>query len=108
MTGCGRIAGVHSTVWIFAISAELISRALSNSCSSVQSGAACASRSQMWLCSSVNSVWSIARPIHQLSVKPLKCDAGLGIDRQQPVGSMLQLAADARPQLRARSSASQP
>ena len=35
-------------------------------------GLSAASTSQMWLCSSVKSVWSIARPIHQLSVKPLK------------------------------------
>ena len=53
----------------------------------------------MWLCSSVNSVWSIARPIHQLSVNPLKWRPVSGIDRQQPGRLDPQLAADLRPQL---------
>ena len=46
MIGFGRIAGVHSMVWIFAIRAELISFALRKSCSSFQRGSWCASRSQ--------------------------------------------------------------
>ena len=37
-TGLARIPGVHSTVWIFAISAELTSRAVRKSCSSSQVG----------------------------------------------------------------------
>ena len=62
--------------------------------SSFQSGCSCASRSQMSLCSSVNSVWSIASPIHQLSVKPVKLHARLRIDRQQPGRLEPELAAD--------------
>ena len=51
VVGWAMIAGVHSTVWILAISAALIRRALSNSCSSVQSGCSAASRSAIALCS---------------------------------------------------------
>ena len=58
------IAGVHSTVWIFARSAELISRAFWKSCSSVQSGYSVARRSQIELCSRANSVRSRPRPSH--------------------------------------------
>ena len=54
-------------------------------------GVLCASRSQMWLCSSVNSVWSMARPIHQLSVNPLKSMPGVRVDGSSPVGSICSL-----------------
>ena len=37
-TGLARMPGVHSTVWIFAISAELTSRAVRNRRSSSQVG----------------------------------------------------------------------
>ena len=56
VVGCAMIAGVHSTVWIFAISAAVIRRALANSSSSVQSGCSDASRSAIALCSRVKSV----------------------------------------------------
>ena len=56
------MAGVHSTVWILASSAEFTSRARWNSSSSLQPGYSWRSRSQIALCSSVNSVMSIARP----------------------------------------------
>ena len=55
-------AGVHSTVWILASSAELTSRAFWKSCSSSSSGWALASMSQMALCSRAKSVVSIAIP----------------------------------------------
>ena len=67
--------------------------------SSVHSGCSCASRSQMWLCSSVNSVWSMARPIHQLSVNPLKWMPVSGSTGSSPVGSILSLP-PSRPQFR--------
>ena len=54
----------------------------------------------MWLCSHVKSVCSIASPIHQLSVNPLRCTPGLRIDRQQLRRFDLQLAALAGSQLR--------
>ena len=54
--GCDRIAGVHSTVWIFAISAALTMRAQSNRRSPSQSGLKRLSSSQIALCSRANSV----------------------------------------------------
>ena len=45
-TGCGRMAHVHSSVWILAMSAEVISLALRKICSSVQFSCWSASRSQ--------------------------------------------------------------
>ena len=38
VVGCAITAGVHSTVWIFAISAAMIRRAWPKSCSSSQAG----------------------------------------------------------------------
>ncbi len=49
--GLGRIAGVHSTVWIFAITAALTSRATLKRRVSSQSGWAAFRRSQIALCS---------------------------------------------------------
>ncbi len=66
----GRIAGVHSMVWMRAISAALTSRAVWKSASSSQSGYASASRSAMALCSRTNRVCSIASPSHQLRTNP--------------------------------------
>ena len=68
--GWPRIAGVHSTVWILAIRAALISRAFSNSWSSFHDGYDAASRSQIALCSRMNSVCMSSRPTHQPSRPP--------------------------------------
>ena len=89
MTGCGRIAGVHSTVWILAISAALTRRACWNSRSSSQVGKSCFRRSQMALCSSANSACSRLRPTHEFSVKPV-------ISRRL-IGSTSELAVGRRP-----------
>src|SRR4029453_11651341 len=53
--GGGCRGGPHSTVWIFAIRAALISRALAKFWSSVQPGCSRLSMSQIALCSSMNS-----------------------------------------------------
>ena len=42
----------------------------------------------MWLCSSVNSVCSIARPTHQLSLNPVKSIPVSGSTGSSPVGSI--------------------
>ena len=66
------IPGVHSIVWIFAISAELISHPVSNSRWSSQPGFSRLSMSQIALCSLVNSVCRHESPNHQFSLKPLR------------------------------------
>ena len=55
-------AGVHSTVWILASSAESTRRARWNSSSSDQVALAALSRSQIALCSLLNTVMSMAMP----------------------------------------------
>jgi hypothetical protein len=66
LVGWAMIAGVHSTVWIFAMSAALMSRARWYSWSSVHVGYSALSRSQIALCSFMNSVCSSARPSQKL------------------------------------------
>ena len=66
VVGCAMIAGVQSTVWIFAISAATTSRALSKSCSSDSSGCVACRWSQTALCSRMNSECSSARPTQKL------------------------------------------
>src|SRR5947209_9413402 len=69
--GWARSAGVHSTVWIFAMRAALTRRAWSKRSSSDQEGYSARSRSQIALCSSVNSVCIISSPIHQFPFTPV-------------------------------------
>ena len=70
--GWGTSAGVHSTVWIFAITAAVIRRAVSKSRWSVQSGCRAASMSQTALCSRAKSVCITERPAHQLPLTPVR------------------------------------
>jgi hypothetical protein len=72
VVGCAMIAGVHSTVWIFAISAAVTRRALSKSRSSDQSGFSAARRSAIALCSRVKSVCRSARPSQKLPATPVR------------------------------------
>src|SRR5918994_1722598 len=65
MVGWPRMAVVHSTVWIFAKSAALTSRAWSKSASSDQEGYSARRRSQIALCSSMKIVCIRARPIQK-------------------------------------------
>ena len=65
------MAGVHSTVWILAVSAAVISRARSNSSWSDQDGCSTRSALAIALCSSVNSVCIRSRPSHQLPLTPV-------------------------------------
>ena len=69
--GWAMIAGVHSTVWILAISAELTSWAVPKSSSSLICGCCFFNASQIALCSRVKSVCSMPRPIHQFSLNPV-------------------------------------
>lgn len=69
--GWARMAVVHSTVWILAMRAQLMSRALSKIWSPLQSGCARRTMSQMALCSFAKSVCSISIPIHQLLLNPV-------------------------------------
>jgi hypothetical protein len=68
--------GVHSTVWIFAISALLISHAVSNRRWSSQPGFSRLSTSQIALCSLVNSVCRHERPNQKFSLKPALSSPG--------------------------------
>ena len=68
----GRMAGVHSSVWMRAISPTLISRAVWKSASSSQSGYFSASMSAIALCSLTNTVLNMPRPSHQLRMKPVR------------------------------------
>ena len=90
--GALTMPGVHSTVWIFAISAELISQAVSNSRWSSQPGFSRLSTSQIALCSLVNSVCRQDRPNHQFSLKPVRsmprCSGSSG---RRPPGSIFSL-----------------
>jgi hypothetical protein len=67
----GNTAGVHSTEWIFAMTAALTRRATLNRRSSSQSGWKYLRWSQMALCSRTNRLCSIACPTHQLRLKPV-------------------------------------
>jgi hypothetical protein len=69
-TGWARIAVVHSTVWIFAMSAAITRRALSKTWSSLHDGYAACTTSQTALCSRMNAVCSSSSPIHQPSRPP--------------------------------------
>ena len=95
VVGWAMIAGVHSTVWIFAISAALIRRAFSKSSSSVQSGCSAASRSEIALCSRVKSVCRSARPSQKLPATPVRSSLGVEVARQLAVRVEPQLAARA-------------
>src|SRR4051794_3839373 len=84
--------GVHSTVWILAMSAELISHAVSNSRWSSQPGFSRLSTSQIALCSLVNSVCRHDRPNQKFSLKPLRSTPGWsGSSGRRPSGSMRSL-----------------
>ena len=72
VVGCAMIAGVQSTVWIFAISAATTRRALSNSCSSDSSGCVACRWSQTTLCSRMNSECSSASPTQKLPATPVR------------------------------------
>ena len=73
VVGWAMIAGVQSTVWILAISAAMTSRALSKSSSSDQLGMrARAGRSQIALCSRMNSECSSARPTQKFPATPVR------------------------------------
>ena len=92
--------GVHSTVWIFAISAELMSHAVSKSRWSSQVGFSRLSTSQIALCSFVNSVCRHDSPNHQFSLKPARSmPSWFGSPGRRPFGSILSL-----PSLKARTS----
>ena len=77
----GRIPGVHSIVWILAITAALMRRATLNRRASSQCGYFVLSRAQIALCSLTNSVCSMLVPTHQLRTKPVSSTPSL------PVGS---------------------
>ena len=62
VVGCAMIAGVHSTVWIFAISAALIRRALLEQLVVVQSRMLGGQPAAIALCSRAKSVCSSASP----------------------------------------------
>ena len=70
LVSCCSIAGVHSTVWIFAIMADVMRRPTLYNFQSSQSGFLRSSSSQMWLCSFTKMVCITLRPSHQLSLKP--------------------------------------
>ena len=89
------IAGVHSTVWILASNAALISRAFWNSSSSDQLGYSAASRSQMALCSRAKSVSSRPRPTHQPGTWPSWSSRGGGSSSPPRLATIAQLAAGA-------------
>jgi hypothetical protein len=70
VVGWAMMAGVHSTVWIFAMSAALISRARSKIWSSDHWRYSARRRSQMALCSREKSVCSSPRPTQKLPATP--------------------------------------
>ena len=93
VVGWAMIAGVHSTVWIFAISAAVIRRAFAKSSSSVQRGCSAASRSQIALCSRVKSVCRSASPSQKFPATPVRSSVRVEVARQLAVGVEPQLAA---------------
>ena len=78
------IAGVHSTVWILAISAELTSRAFAYSHGAPCSGYAARRWRTIALCSCANRTSSAASPTHRLASGALKF-ARLAFERAQQV-----------------------
>ena len=71
-------AGVHSVVWILAMRAALTSRAFSNRWSSDHDGYSARSRSQIALCSRVNSVWSMVSPSQKPGTMAGLCSGSVG------------------------------
>ena len=113
-SGCGTMAGVHSTVWILAISAELISFAFAKSCSSFQVGLLVREQIADVVVLEREQRVEHGQPDPPVVGEPGEVDAGLGIDRQQARRLDAQLAADAGAQLgrrlrdRSRRSATRP
>ena len=83
--GWATIAGVHSTVWILAMRAELTSWAVPKSSSSLICGCSFFRASQIALCSRVNRVCSMPRPIHQFSLNPVIAVPVCGVQREPAV-----------------------
>ena len=90
--GWARMAGVHSTVWILAITAAFTSRAVWNRRSSSQPGWRAARWSQMALCSRANRSCSSARPEPPVAVDARQVDAGVALEGQPAVLAEPQLA----------------
>src|SRR5213596_2224356 len=71
VVGCARIAGVQSTVWIFAISAELTSRALSYRSWSSSSGCRSCKRRQAEVVDSQLAVGAQTERLGERDVPPV-------------------------------------